>query len=252
MPNINTTYFLSNAIRKDSLYLFDQPEIDTFEICAPVSHLFPYVPLKSNSNIFENLGFTIFFFIIFAFVRLRGKDLFNNLLSILIKRKKVEVLLTEGISSNLICYLLSLCLSFSVISACIVFVGYQSFFNIYSLYIFSGLLLYHFVGLIIVRLLGWAFKARNTADEVIVNLWTFHILMGLLIAPFVFSIFFVREFAVIPLLKIVIFGSVLLILVKFIRWVEILFAHRVSILYMILYLCVLEIIPLLIVYKVVA
>jgi hypothetical protein len=71
------------------------------------------------------------------------------------------------------------------------------------------------------------------ADEFIVNLWTYNILSGLLISPFVIAIFFVKSFAVIPLLKIVIFGAILLMIVKIIRWIEILITHRVSILYMI-------------------
>ena len=87
------------------------------------------------------------------------------------------------------------------------------------------------------------------ADEVIVNLWTYNILSGLLISPFVIAIFFVKSFAVIPLLKIV--GAILLMIVKIIRWIEILITHRVSILYMILYLCALEIMPLLVLYKMV-
>ena len=103
----------------------------------------------------------------------------------------------------------------------------------------------------IVRLFGWTFNAKNMADEVIVNLWTYNILSGLLISPFVIAIFFVKSFAVIPLLKIVIFGAILLMIVKIIRWIEILITHRVSILYMILYLCALEIMPLLVLYKMV-
>ena len=80
---------------------------------------------------------------------------------------------------------------------------------------------------------------------------TYNILSGLLISPFVIAIFFVKSFAVIPLLKIVIFGAILLMIVKIIRWIEILITHRVSILYMILYLCALEIMPLLVLYKMV-
>ena len=121
------------------------------------------------------------------------------------------------------------------------------FFAVHFLFLF----LYHFLLLLIVRLFGWTFNAKNMADEVIVNLWTYNILSGLLISPFVIAIFFVKSFAVIPLLKIVIFGAILLMIVKIIRWIEILITHRVSILYMILYLCALEIMPLLVLYKMV-
>lgn len=249
IPNTSTIYSLFES--NDSICFLEQTETDTFEICSPITVNLPYTKLNSNSDLIGDLLFTIIFMIVFAFIRLRGKDLFYNLLNVLIKRKKAEIILNEGISSNLVCYILSLFLSFSTLSVCLSFLSYQNFLTLHSLYFLGGLLLYHFVLLIIVRLLGWTFNAKNTADEVIVNLWTYHIIIGLLISPFVISIFFVQNFAVVPLLKIVVFSLTLLMIVKIIRWIEILFAHRVSILYMILYLCALEIMPLLVLYKVV-
>ena len=217
----------------------------------PAGRFLPSTQLEHNKDLFGNVLFTVGFLIIFAFVRLRGKDLFYNLLNTLLKRKKAEIILNEGISSNLICYILSLCLSFSIISIGIVYIIEGSFINLFTLYLFIGLFLYHFLLLLIVGIFGWTFNAKNMADEVIVNLWTYNILSGLLISPFVIAIFFVKSFAVIPLLKIVIFGAILLMIVKIIRWIEILITHRVSILYMILYLCALEIMPLLVLYKMV-
>ncbi|MDB9247341.1 DUF4271 domain-containing protein, partial [Odoribacter splanchnicus] len=184
----------------------------------PAGRFLPSTQLEHNKDLFGNVLFTVGFLIIFAFVRLRGKDLFYNLLNTLLKRKKAEIILNEGISSNLICYILSLCLSFSIISIGIVYIIEGSFINLFTLYLFIGLFLYHFLLLLIVRLFGWTFNAKNMADEVIVNLWTYNILSGLLISPFVIAIFFVKSFAVIPLLKIVIFGAILLMIVKIIRW----------------------------------
>lgn len=248
MPNTDTIYFLSEQNSLSPLY---QTATDTFEICLPAGQFLPSTPLESNKNLFSNLLFTVVFLIIFAFVRLRGKDLFYNLLNTLLKRKKAEIILNEGISSNLICYILSLCLSFSIISIGIVYTIEENFINLFTLYLFAGLFFYHFFLLLIIRLFGWTFNAKNVADEVIVNLWTYNILSGLLVSPFVIAIFFVKSFAIIPLLKIVIFGVILLMIVKVIRWIEILITHRVLILYMILYLCALEIIPFLVLYKVV-
>lgn len=250
MPGINTTYSPSES--NDSICFLEQPVVvaDTFEIYTPARNYMPYTRLTESYSLLGDLIYTIVFIIIFSFVRLRGKDLFFNLLNVLIKRKKAEIILNEGISSNLVCYILSLCLSFSIVAGCISFVAFGKFLTLYSLYFFTGLLLYHFLLLTIVHLLGWTFNARNIADEVTVNLWTYHITMGLLVSPFIISIFFVQNFAIIPLLKIVIFCLALLMIVKFIRWIEILFIHRVSILYMILYLCALEIMPLLVLYKV--
>ena len=250
MPNTNTTF--SHSEQNDSICLLKQQTNDTFLINTAERPVLPYTPLENSSNLLGNLAYTVGFLIVFAFIRLRGKDLFYNLLNTLIKRKKAEIILNEGISSNLVCYILSLCLSFSIISIGISYIAQEDFVSLSSLYIFSGLFMYHFFLLIVVHLLGWTFNAKSTADEIIVNLWTYHILMGLLIAPIVISVFFVKSFAIVPLLKIVIFSLVLFMIVKIIRWIEILFSHRVLILYMILYLCALEIMPLLILYKIVA
>ncbi len=253
MPNTNITFSPSESSDICFCPVTDNTETDTtmFEIYPLVQSNLPYSKLSTNTDLIGDLLYTTGFMIIFAFIRLRGKDLFFNLLNVLIKRKKAEIILNEGISSNLICYILSLCLSFSILAGCISFIIYENFLTINTIYYFIGFFIYHFILLIIVNILGWTFNAKNIAHEIIVNIWTFHIIIGLLISPFVISLFFVKSFAIIPLIKIVIFSLGLLMIVKSIRWIEILFIHRVSILYMILYLCAFKIIPLLVLYKVV-
>ena len=98
----------------------------------PAGRFLPSTQLEHNKDLFGNVLFTVGFLIIFAFVRLRGKDLFYNLLNTLLKRKKAEIILNEGISSNLICYILSLCLSFSIISIGIVYIIEGNFIYIIS------------------------------------------------------------------------------------------------------------------------
>lgn len=249
MPNINTTYFLSE--KEDSLCPLHQLSTDTFEILAVNAPSFPYTPLEKNEHLTQNLIFTIIFLSVFAFVRLRGKDLLLNIIFTFIKRKKAEILLNEGISSNLICYLLSVCLSFAILSAGISIFLSQTFVPLFSLYLFAGIFAYHFILLLLVQLIGWIFNAKVIANEIIANIWTYHILIGLLVSPFVIALFFVKSFAVLPILKIVIFSLILFTIVKITRWIQILFTYRVSILYMILYLCALEFIPLLVLYKLV-
>ena len=134
MPNTDITYFHSE---QDSLSILPlhQTETDTFEIYMPAGRFLPSTQLEHNKDLFGNVLFTVGFLIIFAFVRLRGKDLFYNLLNTLLKRKKAEIILNEGISSNLICYILSLCspsfLSVSSISS-------KEILSIYLHYIFSS------------------------------------------------------------------------------------------------------------------
>lgn len=249
MPDINTIFFRSDL--NDSICRLNNTESPRYEICSPSEQILPYSYLQGNENLLGNLLFTIIFLILFALIRLRGKDLFNNLLNVLIKRKKAEIIQNEGITSNLFSYILSLVLSFSILTICITSFASMPFFSWTSLYISGGLLLYHFSLLMLIHLLGWSFNAKALANEFTVNVWTYHILIGLLISPFVIAIFFVKSFAVLPLLNIASFCLIIFIIIKIIRWIEILFLHRVSILYMILYLCAFEFMPLLILYKMV-
>lgn len=250
---------IKDSIPQDSCYNFLEQndispltviETDSFEIQMRVNQPLPYRHLNNHQNLIGQLVFTSFFLIIFAFIRLRGKNLFHHLLNVLIKRKKIEPILNDGISSNLLFYLLSLCLSFSILAITITYMAQGIFIHLSTLYIFAGLLLYHFLLLLVVHLLGWTFNGKHITNEIIINLWCYHISTGLLVSPFVISAFFVESFAVMPLLKIVVFGIFLLIFLKIIRWIEILTTYKVSILYMILYLCALEIMPLLVLYKV--
>lgn len=235
--------------RYDSICPLQPTVTDSIVIYSPEKIQLSQTNINSNNNLLNSLIFTTVFLIILAFIRLRGKDLLYLSLSTLIKRKKAEIIQNEGISPNLIFYLLSLALSFSVIAVGVIYIVQQKFNLEYSLYIFSGLCFYHFLLLALVRLLGWTFNSRNVSSEVLINLWVYHIMGGLLIAPFIIAIFFVQTFAVIPLLKIIGFSLITLYIIKLVRWLEILFVHRVLIIYMILYLCALEVIPLLILYK---
>ena len=253
MPNTNTTFFLSDSVGTATQTVYGtETDSVAFEAYSPTVCDLPYVRLDTNTDLAGNLLFTIIFMVIFAFIRLRGRDLLYNLFSILVNRKKADIVLNEGISSNLVCYILALSLSFSALAGFLSFIVYGTFLTFHSLYYFVGLSLFHFLLLMFVHLSGWTFNARSAAHEMAVNIWTYHIVIGLVLSPFVLSMFFVKSFAVIPLAKIVIYAFCLLMIVKNIRWVEILFIHRVSILYMILYLCTFEIMPLLVLYKVVS
>lgn len=261
MRNTSTIYSHYNlqalnweyAIEKqDSLYpVTYRPHLLTDSIISvtPVNYFKPKIEAKSTDELLGPLVYAVVFLIIFAFIRLRGKDLITTLLQVTVNRKKTELILNEGITQNLTCYILALFLSFSALSIGIAYFISGDFNPQYAFWLFCGLTTYHFLELFLIRIFGWTFKATHTADEAIVNLWTFHIMTGLLVSPLVIAIFFVKAFSAVTLVKIITFCLILLLTVKFIRWLQILFAHRVSILYIILYLCALEVMPLLILYK---
>ena len=227
--------------------------VDTvrYEVSYQSEPNLPYSPIANTPYSKSDFLYTVCFIILLAFIRMKGKDFFQHVFQVLIKRRSIESVQNESVFSYFICYLLSLFASFSILSGCISIAIEGTFMTLNTLYYFLALIGYHFVLLSIIQILAWTFNARAAAQEVIANLWPFHVGMGLLISPFVLAFFYIPDFAIEPLLKIVIFGLVLLSIVKVLRWIEILYVYKVSIFYLILYLCALEIIPLLFLYKVV-
>ncbi|CCZ81059.1 DUF4271 domain-containing protein [Odoribacter laneus] len=250
-PDTNFIYTETTGDKSNPCFIAGEERQDSV-IYIPLKSFNPILPLNKPGHIAGSLIYTLVFLIIFAFLRIRSKGLFSLMLSVLIKRKKYELILNEGIPSNLGYYILALLLSFSILATGIAYFSFHAFYLKPIIYIFCFLILYHICTLCTVRLLAWTFNIRNVKEEVIVNIWTYNILIGLFISPLVLSLFFVKLFALPLLAKIITICLVMFYLVKLIRWFEILFTYRVSILYMILYLCALEVIPLLILYKYVA
>ncbi len=224
---------------------------DTFEIYQPAALSMPYLRIDTGRNTVYSLIFTIIFLSVIAIIRLRGKDLMTDIICAMAQKKRTAILLNEGITPNLLFYTMGLILSFSVLSVFISYLTTQTFISFNSFILFGGLLIYHLFLLFVIYFLGWVFNTRQIANEFTVNLWTFHISLGLLVSPFVTALFFVREKAVYPLIIVTVICLSILMIVKIIRWFTIFFHYKVSILYMILYLCAFELIPLLFLYKVV-
>lgn len=237
----------------DSFPIYSQT-VDSarYEVCYQSEPNLPYSPINSYPYSKSDFLYTVCFIILLTIIRLKGKNFFQDIFQLFIKRRMGESTPYEAIFSNFTCYILSLFSSFSILSGCISIAVHDQFITLNTLYYFAALIGYHISLLIIIQILAWTFNARIVAQEVIINLWVFHIGMGLLISPCVLAFFYIPDFASDWLLKIVIFGLSLLSIVKLLRWIEILYAHKVSIFYLILYLCTLEIMPLLFLYKVVS
>ena len=124
--------------------------------------------------------------------------------------------------------------------------GFDPHQILYTLGYLTG---WHLLLICILRLCSWTFNTRAAGEESIINLWAYHIVGGLIVSPFVLATFFVKEFAIPLMIRITVMCLILFYLVKFARWVGILFAYKVPIFYMILYLCALEVIPWLVLYR---
>jgi len=211
------------------------------------------VPLSGEKMNIEFISsiliYTVVYLVFIALLRLRGRGFLPTVYTYFFNRKRGASLQSEGGMPNYFFVFLSVCLSFSILSMLMAFLIDPPFvfFNalIYFLIIFG----YYFLVLGLVRLFGWAFNRRHCASEIILNLRTSAIVLGLSISPFVLALFYVQTSAINMLLYVISGIGIIILVFRFIRLIKILYGYRVSILYMILYLCALEITPLFWVYR---
>lgn len=195
------------------------------------------------------LIYTIIYLVFIALLRLRGRGFLTTVYTYFFNRKRGVGLQSESGIPNYFFIFLSVCLSFSILSMLMAFLIDSPFAFFNALIYFLIILGYYFLVLGLVRLFGWTFNGRHCASEIILNLRTSSIVLGLSISPFVLALFYVQTSAINMLLYIILGIGVIVLIFRFIRLIKILYGYRVSILYMILYLCGLEILPILVLYK---
>lgn len=248
--NTNTISFLSKPA--DSICDLSATERqDSFIICTPNDPPLPYTRLPENGYFNGNILFTIIFMILFACARLLGKDLLPMIVQAVFSRKKASLLQTENATANTGSYFSYLFLSFIIIGGGYSFFTNGTYWDFSTLYLCGGLFIYHIIFIGIIRLIGWLFNSSQIATEFIVHIWIFNINTGLFISPLIIALTFVPQSSIEFILYTTAAIIALLFIIKIICWIKILLSNRVSIFYMILYLCALEIIPLLVLYKVV-
>lgn len=195
------------------------------------------------------LIYTVVYLIFIALLRLRGRGFLTTVYTYFFNKKRGANLQSEGGVPNYFFVFLSVCLSFSILSMLIAFLTDPSAVFSNSLLYFLIIFGYYFLELGLVRLFGWTFNKGHCASEIIINLRTSAIVLGLSISPFVLALFYVQASAVNMLLYVILGIIIIILIFRFIRLIKILYGYRVSILYMILYLCGLEIMPILVLYK---
>ncbi|MDR2130836.1 MAG: DUF4271 domain-containing protein [Odoribacteraceae bacterium] len=194
----------------------------------------------------------VVYFVLLAMVQLRGRGILSALFVYFFQKKKSDQLLVKKILPNLVPLFYALCLSFTSLSLLIVYLVHEELVPVDALLYLGFFLAYHFVLLTVISLFGWLFNARECVREIAINVWVYNAVPGIALSPFVLSLFYVRPFMVDALLSLIVIFLVLYVLSRCAWWVKILFKHGVPIFYLILYLCALELLPLLVVYKVLA
>lgn len=208
-------------------------------------------PLKGWDIHFTSgiLIYMVVFLVLVAWLRLQGRGFLSSVYFYFFSRKKDAAVLSEGTRQNYAFIFLSICLSFSSLAMGIAFFTSQPFVFSNALFYFLIIFGYHIVYMGVVRIFGWTFNNRHCASDVILNLRVSGIVLGLSISPLVLALFFVTASAIGMLFHVILALLVILLIFRFIRLIKILYGYKVSILYMILYLCGLEIVPILVLYK---
>ncbi|MDE5423513.1 DUF4271 domain-containing protein [Ancylomarina sp. DW003] len=122
--------------------------------------------------------------------------------------------------------------------------GFQEF-----LLVFVAVLCLYIGKVIVVRSLGYIFNGNNESKEYLFTTFLYNKNLGLFLFPVIIALPFIQPHAVIWLINIGLFMLLFFYILRIARGLKILFRKHVSIFYMILYLCALEIFPLLMIYK---
>jgi hypothetical protein len=212
----------------------------------------------NNSKGTDWLTFAIFFgILLFASVRFAYAkymehmflSLFNYSTSVRLLQEKNYPIFHGAIRLEIIFYITLSIFIFQVLN---VFKWGNSLTSLsYFLMILGGVLLYFFGKKLIYLMFGSLFQATQETREYLFNMDNYNRSLGLLLLPIVILVSFapVRTPVFIVFAGIVIFVIVNLILLQ--RGIFILLKKQFSIFYLFLYLCTLEFLPLLLIYKVV-
>jgi len=119
----------------------------------------------------------------------------------------------------------------------------------FYLYSLIGLCILYLGKIIIIRSIGYIFNGSKDAKEYLHTIFIYNKNLAIILLPITLSVPFIAEYASSLLLNTGIIISLIFFLLRLFRGIKILFRKHVSIFYMILYLCALEILPLLVIYK---
>ena len=137
----------------------------------------------------------------------------------------------------------------SVIATAIAFLGPLAPSWTTATIIFALLWAYQLAWTLLIFLLGWTFNAARCAAHATRTFRLANTVIGIAASPFLLSALFAPPSLRPILLVAAAITAATCILVKYIKLITILFTHKISIFYMILYFCALEILPVIVLYK---
>jgi hypothetical protein len=125
-------------------------------------------------------------------------------------------------------------------------------FNGFSLFllVLNLVILFSLSKVILQKLIGFVFDRLELINEYLHHVYVFNKILGIILLPLSFAAFYTPENITEILLLATIVIYILSVLFKIIRGFQIIINHDIFILYTILYLCTLEILPIIIGYKI--
>ncbi|MBN2612081.1 MAG: DUF4271 domain-containing protein [Bacteroidales bacterium] len=211
---------------------------------------------KFSSNI--DWVFWIFIMIAFLFVWIKVfyKKYIYNLFNAVISFYASTRLFNE---KNLMITRVSLVLNFIfVLSVSLVLLKISNFYNkipetfdkaSFFLIILNVLILYMVLKTLIIKLIGYIFLQGNLVNDYLHNANIYNKILGIVLIPFLFATFYTDPEIAEILLYVMVVIYFLSLVFKIIRGFQIIIKYDIFIFYSILYLCTLEILPLIIGYK---
>ncbi|WP_372754866.1 DUF4271 domain-containing protein [Labilibaculum sp.] len=213
------------------------------------------IPIMSYQNDWM-VGVLLFALILLAILRFSfNKFLFRVLDSLLNSQSSSNLLLEKNMRNirgsiflNLLFYVN---FSLFIIQFLVYILSLNQNHNnlIFYLYFFAGLICIYQTKFLFIRFIGYVFNGINESKEYLHTISIYNKNLGIFLLPITISVPFIAQYATPMLLKIGFALTLIFYFLRLFRGIQILFRQHVSIFYMISYLCALEILPLLMIYK---
>ena len=215
--------------------------------------LFEGIPLAGVRADEGHMALVVLYVVLFlgmvAFLRLQGKRILPMLFLYFFGRGRTRDDLLEDLRQEYGNVWITLLVGYSSVAMGGAFAAEDGFEWRTAVVVCLVLLLFQAAVSLLVVFLGWVFNAPRCASEACLANCAGNAVTALLLSPLMLSLFFVRESSVPLLFSVILIFLFLCLILKWIRLCGILFEFKVSVFYMILYLCTLEITPLLVAYK---
>lgn len=218
----------------------------------------PVIPISSLDSNYQKsswfIGILVIILILISKIKISFPRLTPSVLQSYFRLSETNKLYKSKNKRNTVCYTYMNILSTITLSVFIFELGmYYSFFKGTSpkllMFITGVLLIFISFKIFLAKILGFIFRSNDSAREYSFNLLLICKTLGIVLIPFVLSIPFVNFSSISYFLTLGVSIVGISYILVILRGIKILFTKHVSFLYMILYLCALEMVPLVIAYK---